>query len=119
METTIFVRGLVLWGIHGTHALTTGTARSFTLDIAVSLDSIKEAVETDSLEKTLDYKYIAACAASVIAGPPVRLIETLAAKIAATIARHPRAQKIKLTLSKCEYDDEMISGITLQQTFQK
>ena len=115
METIIFVKNLIISGIHGVRSIETATPRTFVFDVCVSVDSIEHAVRTDSLTATLDYNFIVDCIVVIVRGPSVNLIETIASKIVHAISRHPRARKIKLTLSKREqFDTEMISGITIE-----
>ena len=113
MSHTIFIKDLTIEGIHG--STNTTFAKVFALQIEVSVEEIALAAATDDIAHVFDYRNAIAIAERIITGPPVHLIETLAVRIADGILELPKAQKIKLTLSKRENGDTFDSGIMLER----
>lgn len=115
---TIFVNNLILTGTHGAH-LPTAKPKGFRIDMDIEVTDISEAVDTDDITNVYDYRHAVAIARRVIEGPSVHLIETLASRIVQEIKKHPKVQKIRLTLAKREPWDQFDSGIKLDTTFLK
>ncbi len=114
MENTIFVRNLKITGIHGESSHL--RERVFTIDMEIDLGNIYKAIENDDLKETFDYRHAVKITKNIIQGPTVHLIEKLADTIANKILEFPKVQKIKLTLTKREYNDDFDSGITLKKS---
>ncbi len=113
MTTTIFVRDLIVVGVHGAH-LPTAKPKEFSVAIDITVDSTTLALQTDDISHVYDYREAVRIARTVIEGPSVHLIETLAHRITEQIAMHAKVQKIKLTLSKREFGDTFDSGIIVE-----
>lgn len=109
---TIFVHNLIITGTHGAH-LPTAKPKEFRVDMDIEVADITDAVATDDIHHVYDYRHAVAIARQVIEGPSVHLIETLASSIVEEIKKHPKVQKIKLTLAKREFGDDFDSGITV------
>lgn len=77
----IYVAGMEFWGYHGVFPEETKLGQRFRADVTLDI-SLKKAGETDSLEHSVNYAEIFQVCKSVIEGKPVKLIETLAEKIA-------------------------------------
>ena len=84
MADRIMLTGLAVDGNHGVLPEETAAGQRFLVDVTVWLD-VTEAARTDDLTQTLDYSRLAALVVDIVAGPPRRLIETVAAEIADTV----------------------------------
>jgi len=71
-------------GRHGVGAPEREHAQRFEVDVEVDTD-LTTAGNTDALDDTVDYRHIRGIAKSVVEGDPVKLIETLAARIAGQV----------------------------------
>lgn len=112
MTSTIFVKSLIIKGIHGAHP-ESALPKDFKIDMEISVRTITEAVATDDISYVYDYRQAVRSAKKIIEGPSVHLIETLASKIIEEVFKNKKVQKIKLTLTKREFGDEFDSGITV------
>src|SRR4029077_20569234 len=77
----IVLQGMAFSGRHGVGAAEREHAQRFKVDIELDVD-LSEAGRTDRLEDTLDYRQARAIAKEAIEGESVKLIETLATRIA-------------------------------------
>jgi dihydroneopterin aldolase len=71
----------------------------FEVDLDILVDTETAAI-SDDLADTFDYSDACALAAAVVAGPPHRLMESLADNIAASILRDPRVFSVTVGLRK-------------------
>jgi dihydroneopterin aldolase len=95
----IEVRGLRVFGAHGVAESELDSPQPFEIDLDILLDTEK-AAHSDDLADTVDYAGACALAAAVIAGPPHRLMESLAGRIAAAILGDPRVLSVTVGLRK-------------------
>lgn len=93
------LRGLRVAGRHGVLESERSTAQDFVVDAALLLDT-SPAAASDDVADTVDYGDLAERLATVIAGPPVELIETLAQRLAETCLADPRVQEVELCVHK-------------------
>src|SRR6267378_7659791 len=77
----IELRGMSFLGRHGVRPVEREQPQEFEVDIEVETD-LAEAGRTDLLADTVDYTQVRAAARAVIEGPPAKLLETLAGRIA-------------------------------------
>ena len=104
MSDSIEIRGLTERGRHGWFEFETQSGQTFRVDLVLSLDDgvMQAAAASDDLAATVDYGTIAESVRSLVAGDPVRLIETLAERIASTCLADPRVQAVDVTVHKPE-----------------
>jgi dihydroneopterin aldolase len=96
----ITLRGLRVFGYHGVLDAEREEGQEFIVDAVLWLDTAAAAA-TDDLELTANYAALAGRLAAIVAGPPVRLIETLAQRLAeAATAAEPRARQVEITVHK-------------------
>lgn len=95
----ITLRGLSVQGIHGVLPQEHHAPQLFVVDIAVWAD-ISDAVDADDISHTVSYADVARIASEIIRGESVRLIETLADRIAEAIMEMPRAVGAEVTVHK-------------------
>lgn len=99
MTDRIVLTGLRVFGRHGVldHERTDG--QDFVVDITVWMD-LDGAARTDDLADTMDYDALAHRAAAIVGGPPCKLIETVAGKIADDVMTDERAHAVEVTIHK-------------------
>ncbi|MCL2766795.1 MAG: dihydroneopterin aldolase [Peptococcaceae bacterium] len=77
----IIMTGLEFYGYHGMSTQEQELGQRFQVDAELFLE-LKKAGETDAPEHTVDYSKAAQVIKSVIEGPPCKLIEAVAEKVA-------------------------------------
>ena len=96
----IVLRGLRATGRHGVLDFERRDGQPFGLDVALHLDT-REAAAGDDLGATVDYGALAEELVGVLAGEPVALVETLAARVAERcLARSPRVAAVDVVVHK-------------------
>jgi dihydroneopterin aldolase len=94
----ITLRGLTGHGFHGWYEEERVQGQQFVVDVALDVDT-RPAAEADELSLTADYAALARRVVDHVEGDPVRLIETLAARIAATCLQPP-VRAVEVTVHK-------------------
>lgn len=100
-QDRVALRGLRVRGRHGVLAEERRDGQVFVVDAVLVLDT-RPAAATDDLARTVDYAGLAARLAAVVAGDPVDLIETLAARLADVCLAEPLVEHVELTVHKPE-----------------
>lgn len=77
----MIVRGMRFFGYHGVLPEENRLGQRFIVDVELSLD-LEEAAAADDLTKTVNYADLHARVKAIVEGPPCRLIEALARRIA-------------------------------------
>ncbi len=83
----IRITGIEAFGHHGVFPEETKNGQIFRVSLELELDT-RAAGETDDLTKTVNYADVIALAEKHITGEPVKLIETLAERIAGDILKN-------------------------------
>ena len=97
----LILKNIRLKGKHGCFAHELETPCEFRVSMVLYLN-LEAAGKTDRLDDTIDYPAAASIAEGVIAGESVRLMETLAARIAERMfIRFGQLAKIKVKVQKC------------------
>jgi len=96
---TVTLRGLRVRGRHGVLDFERAAAQDFVVDAVLSLD-VRPAAASDDLADTVDYADLARRLAAVIGGPSVRLLETLASRLAGICLADPRVRAVEITVHK-------------------
>lgn len=99
MNGTISLTGLRAWGRHGVFAGERAGGQEFVVDAVLELD-MSAAAATDDLAGTVDYGALADELVAVVTGRPVRLIETLAARLAECCLARDRVSSATITVHK-------------------
>ena len=86
-------------GHHGVFDHERRDGQDFVLDLVLDVDLAK-AGASDDLADTVDYGALAEGAAAVVAGPPRRLIEAVAAEVAQRVLDDERVAAVEVTLHK-------------------
>ena len=95
----IALTGLRVRGFHGVLPAERAEGQDFLIDAFLTVDT-REAAASDDLAATVDYGVLATSLAEVVAGEPVDLIETLAARLADVCLADPRVISVRLTVHK-------------------
>jgi dihydroneopterin aldolase len=93
----IALTGLRVFGRHGVLPEERRDGQDFVVDAVLTVDTRAAAV-SDDLADTIDYAAIADRLAAVVAGDPVDLIETLAARLADACLQDERVISVRLTV---------------------
>jgi dihydroneopterin aldolase len=97
---TILLEGMNFVGYHGTRPAENELGQRFVVDVALRCD-LQAAGQSDDLGQTVDYSQVHDCVRAVVEGPPLRLTEAVAERIAATILREqPLVQAVRVKVSK-------------------
>ncbi|GAA0815408.1 dihydroneopterin aldolase [Spirilliplanes yamanashiensis] len=99
MPDVITLTGLTVRGYHGVFDFERERGQDFVVDVALELD-LAPAAASDDVSDTVHYGELADDLAAVVAGEPVNLIETLAARLAAVCLRDGRVAAATVTVHK-------------------
>ncbi len=95
----IILQGMSFQGRHGVRPAEREHPQEFKVDVEVDRD-LAEPGRTDRLEDTVDYTKIRAIAKEVVEGESAKLLETLAARIAAGVLRLPGVAAVSVRVAK-------------------
>jgi dihydroneopterin aldolase len=95
----VSLRGLTAIGYHGVFPEERRDGQTFVVDLDLTLDT-RPAAQSDDLRDTVDYGGLASNVVQIVQGPPVNLIETLAAQVAAACLTDPRVTSAAVTVHK-------------------
>ncbi|MFJ7936832.1 dihydroneopterin aldolase [Sporosarcina sp. NPDC096371] len=82
----IHLNEMEFYGYHGALPEENKLGQRFRVTISLATD-LSEAGETDDLEKTVNYAEVYLVCRSIVEGEPVKLIETVAEKVAANVMK--------------------------------
>ena len=99
MPDLISLRGLRVRGFHGVFDHERRDGQDFVVDAALEL-STAAAAASDDLHDTVHYGELAERLAAVVAGEPVNLLETLAARLLDVCLADPRVDAATVTVHK-------------------
>lgn len=95
----IKILGLTATGRHGVYPSERRDGQPFSVDVIMHVDTRKAATD-DDLSHTVDYSEVAADVASILSGPAVYLIETLAQRVAEAVLAYPAVQIVEVEVHK-------------------
>jgi 7,8-dihydroneopterin aldolase/epimerase/oxygenase len=95
----IRLTGLRGFGYHGVYNAERAAGQEFVVDVALELDLVAAAA-SDDVADTVHYGELAGTLVSVLTGPPVSLLETLADRLAAVCLADPRVAAATVTVHK-------------------
>lgn len=84
MSDRIILTGIRFYGYHGVHAEERRLGQHFLADVTLRLD-LRPAEAWEETEPAVDYGRVHALVVEIGTGPPVRLLETLASRMAAAL----------------------------------
>jgi dihydroneopterin aldolase len=80
----MLLKRIVFYGYHGVYPEENRLGQKYIVDLDLRLD-LSQAAQSDDVNDTVNYAEIHALVKEVVEGPPVKLIETLAEKIASAV----------------------------------
>jgi dihydroneopterin aldolase len=95
----ITLTGLTVVGHHGVYDHERRDGQEFVVDLVLDLDTTPAAA-SDDVADTVHYGELAEQVAAVVAGEPVNLLETLAARIAGVVLEHPLVDAVQVGVHK-------------------
>ena len=98
-EDRITLTGLRVRGFHGVLPAEREQGQDFLVDAVLWLD-LRPAGASDDVADTVHYGELAERLASVVAGEPVDLVETLAERLADVCLAYPRVRRAEVTVHK-------------------
>ncbi len=99
MSDRIALRGLIVRGNHGVFDFERRDGQDFVVDVELELDT-RGAAASDDIADTVHYGGLATRLAAVVAGQPVNLLETLAARLADVCLADERVAATTVTVHK-------------------
>jgi len=99
MTDRIVLQGVTARGRHGVLDFEKADGQDFVVDVTLEVD-LRRAGRSDVLAHTVNYAEVAADVVSLITGPSLDLIETLAEQIAEAALRRPLVQAVEVTVHK-------------------
>ena len=112
---TIHLSELRFFGHHGVLPEETRDGQTFTVSAVLETD-LRPAGCNDDLDKSIDYREAVRLIREVVEGPPVRLLETLAERIAENLlGAFPSLQAVTVAVGKPEPPlDTACSGVFVE-----
>jgi len=101
VHDAITLTGLRGVGRHGWFDHEQRAGQPFVVDVTLNVDT-RAAAGSDHLDDTVDYAAVAGAVLAEIEGEPVRLVETLAGRIADRCLADPRVRSVTVTVHKPE-----------------
>ena len=96
MRDKIILRGVEAHGYHGFYDFERESGQPFIVDAELELD-LSSAATKDDLEQSVDYNDLAILIHNEIIGPSVKLIESLAERIAGKILKaYPTVKEVEV-----------------------
>jgi 7,8-dihydroneopterin aldolase/epimerase/oxygenase len=96
---TISLTGLRAFGRHGVYDFEREQGQDFVVDVVLELD-LGPAASSDDVADTVHYGELADGLVAIVTGEPVRLIETLAERLAQACLADPRVSAATVTVHK-------------------
>lgn len=110
----ITLTGLRVFGRHGVYEAERRDGQEFVIDLTLQLDT-RAAATSDDVADTVHYGELAEQVAAIVAGDPVDLLETLAARIADQALTFALVDAVRVTVHKPQapiplsFDDVSVS----------
>lgn len=95
----ITLTGLRVFGRHGVFDEERRVGQDFVIDVTLHLDT-RRAAASDDVADTVHYGEMAEQIAAIVAGEPVNLLETLAARIADHLLTYELVERVLVTVHK-------------------
>ncbi len=99
MTDSIVLEGLAFFGRHGVHAAEQELGQPFIIDLTL-IRPLQAAGLSDDLSQTVNYGAVYATVKGIVEGPPCRLIETVAERIAGALLEQYAFEAVRVCVSK-------------------
>lgn len=111
----VFLRDMVLAARIGVHAHEHGIAQRVRVNLDLAVDD-PGGIGADELARVVDYQRLAGAVRSIVAAGHVRLVETLAERIATACLDDKRVKKVRVTVEKLDvFDDAASAGVAVER----
>ena len=117
----VFLRDMVLAARIGVHPHEQGGAQRVRINVDMAVDDpgatgAAPSVGPDALARVVDYQAIADAVRAIVAARHVRLVETLAERIATACLDDKRVMKVKITVEKLDvFTDAASAGVAVER----
>lgn len=117
----VFLRDLVLPARIGVHPHEERAAQRVRVNVDLAVDDpgavgAAPAIGSDRLERVVDYQRIVEAVRAIVAAQHVRLVETLAERIAMACLAHESVKKVKVTVEKLDvFADAASAGAAVER----
>lgn len=112
----IVLSGIRFYGYHGVYQEERRLGQQFLVDVELWLD-LAEAGLRDDLAQGVDYSRVLAAVREIGTGPPVRLLEALATRIAAAVLEGFPVRRVTVRVTKPAPPlPELTGGVTVEIT---
>jgi len=98
-DDRVLMRGLAFYGYHGVLPEENRLGQRFTVDIDLMLP-LGEAGRSDDLTRTVNYGAVLADVRAIVEGPPCKLVEAVAERIAAAILAGYAVDAVRVRVRK-------------------
>lgn len=96
----IILKDMVFFGYHGTRPEEATLGQRFVVDVELHCD-LQAAGRSDDLTQTVDYSAVHQQVQAIVTGPPLKLTEAVAERIATTVlADYPLVQAVGVRVTK-------------------
>ena len=109
----IFIKDLVVSGVHGVHQHEKTAAQQFRINAELEVD-ISVAAASDELADTLDWSVLRQTVIEVVEELPFNLVEKLTHEIATALLADERVSKVRVTVDKLEAFESGLVGVELE-----
>lgn len=111
----MIIRGMRFFGYHGVLPEENRLGQRFIVDVELMLD-LEEAAAADDLAKTVNYADVHARVKRIVEGPPCRLIEALARRIATDLLdTYTNINEVRVRVTKPHPPfDIQFEGVTVE-----
>jgi len=110
------LEGMNFFGRHGTLPAEQSLGQRFVVDLALYCD-LRAAGQSDDLRETVDYSEVYRQVRAIVEGPPLRLTEAVAERIAAAVLEaHPRVKAVQVKVAKPQVrlEDTVLTGSAVE-----
>lgn len=117
----VFLRDLTLAARIGVHPHEHAAAQRVRINLDLAVDDpgtggAAPPVGADELGRVVDYEALAARVRAIVGAGHVRLVETLAERIAVACLDHERVKKVKVTVEKLDvFADAASAGVAVER----
>ncbi len=117
----VFLRDLVLDARIGVHAHEQGGPQRIRINVDMAVDDpgatgVAASVGADALARVVDYQAIAETVRAIVGARHVRLVETLAERIATACLDDKRVRRVTITVEKLDvFADAASAGVAVER----
>ena len=112
----VFLRDMVLSASIGVYAHEHTAKQRVRINVDLGVDDTAEAIGPDELPRVVDYEKVANAVRAIVAAGHVRLVETLAERIATACLADKRVRLAKIRVEKLDiFTDAASAGVEIER----